>query len=150
MGATPGVATSSDGVEWRRGSEAVAGRQGDSAEVGRVLGPNADNWWWHDTCHCSVSDVQVRSRLLAAVPHIRFVPLLRFGHDCQTQATKCHRVALRTPAVERQHRCPACDSACGVLARQFRPGHADFLGAEGPSGTQQHRLTMITSVLCKR
>lgn len=54
-----GVATSSDGVNWRRGTDAVAGRQGDSQEVGLVLGPNADNWWWHDTCHLSVSDVQV-------------------------------------------------------------------------------------------
>ena len=57
--AAAGVATSSDGVNWRRGADAVAGRPGDSAEVGRVLGPNADNWWWHDTCHLSVSDVQV-------------------------------------------------------------------------------------------
>jgi len=61
------VATSSDGVDWRRGAEAVAGRQGDSEEVGRVLAPNADNWWWHDTCHCSVSDVQVCPLLLACL-----------------------------------------------------------------------------------
>lgn len=26
----------------------------------QVLGPNGD-WWWFDTCHCSVADVQILS-----------------------------------------------------------------------------------------
>lgn len=55
-----GVATSTDGVTWERGSAAVSGKAGDDTEVGLVLGPNPDSWWWHDTCHLSVSDVQVR------------------------------------------------------------------------------------------
>ena len=51
---------SSDGVNWSRGSGAVEGVRGEGrgADVGKVLSPNGD-WWWHDTCHLHVSDVQI-------------------------------------------------------------------------------------------
>lgn len=57
----PGVATSRDGLRWERGSGDIAGARGAAkdADVGRVLAPNAD-WWWHDTRHMAVSDVQAR------------------------------------------------------------------------------------------
>ena len=55
-----GVAISDDGLQWHRGSGEVDGSQGPAQlrDVGRVLAPNTD-WWWHDTRHVSVSDVQV-------------------------------------------------------------------------------------------
>ncbi|KAL4553297.1 hypothetical protein Ndes2526B_g03164 [Nannochloris sp. 'desiccata'] len=58
-----GVAVSSDGVNWSRGRGSVEGARGEgrSADVGRVLSPNEDSWWWHDTCHMHVSDVQIMS-----------------------------------------------------------------------------------------
>ena len=56
--ARAGLATSVDGVEWRRGGGAVAGRAG-AEEVGRVMGPNTEDWWTLDTAHLAVSDVQV-------------------------------------------------------------------------------------------
>jgi hypothetical protein len=58
-----GVAVSSDGVTWSRGRGDVEGARGErrSADVGRILSPNADSWWWHDTCHMHVSDVQIMS-----------------------------------------------------------------------------------------
>lgn len=55
-----GLATSEDGIQWQRGGGAVAGRAGRE-EVGRVLAPNNEDWWWLDTAHVSVSDVQVRA-----------------------------------------------------------------------------------------
>lgn len=51
-----------DGVEWRRGGGAVAGRAG-AEEVGRVMGPNTEDWWTLDTAHLAVSDVQVLPQL---------------------------------------------------------------------------------------
>ncbi len=59
----PGVAVSDDGISWRRGQGAVAGARGadKDADVGRVLEPNQDEWWWLDTRHLSVSDVQARN-----------------------------------------------------------------------------------------
>jgi hypothetical protein len=56
------VAVSSDGITWQRGGARVEGDRGPqrSQDVGRVLEPNAD-WWAHDTCHLSVSDVQILS-----------------------------------------------------------------------------------------
>ena len=64
----PGVAVSDDGIGWRRGQGSVAGARGadKDADVGRVLEPNQDEWWWLDTRHLSVSDVQARSRPCAA------------------------------------------------------------------------------------
>ena len=61
---TPGVATSRDGLRWARGAGDVMGARGAAkdADVGRVLAPNAD-WWWHDTRHMAVSDVQARPAL---------------------------------------------------------------------------------------
>lgn len=61
-GCSAGVATSQDGLRWARGAGDVAGARGaeKDADVGRVLAPNAD-WWWHDTRHLAVSDVQVGS-----------------------------------------------------------------------------------------
>lgn len=57
-----GIAVSSDGVTWSRGSGPIAGARGEarSRDVGRTLTPNED-WWWHDTCHIHVSDVQILS-----------------------------------------------------------------------------------------
>lgn len=57
-----GVAVSSDGVNWSRGRGEVEGARGEAraSDVGRVLAPNGD-WWWHDTCHVHVSDVQILS-----------------------------------------------------------------------------------------
>lgn len=57
-----GLAVSTDGVNWSRGRGAVEGARGAAraADVGRVLAPNED-WWWHDTCHMHVSDVQILS-----------------------------------------------------------------------------------------
>jgi hypothetical protein len=57
-----GVAISSDGVTWSRGSAAIVGARGEgcAADVGKVLSPNTD-WWWHDTCHLHISDVQILS-----------------------------------------------------------------------------------------
>lgn len=67
--ALPGVAVSSDGIDWLRGDGLVEGHRSaaeQSRDVGVVLGPNADNWWTLDTAHLSVSDVQVsRSSCLA-------------------------------------------------------------------------------------
>jgi len=57
-----GVAVSSDGVNWVRGTGANSGGRAQSerdADVGRLMEPNEDSWWWMDTCHLAVSDVQV-------------------------------------------------------------------------------------------
>jgi len=56
------MATSRDGLRWAHGAGDVAGARGaeKDADVGRVLAPNAD-WWWHDTRHLAVSDVQARA-----------------------------------------------------------------------------------------
>jgi hypothetical protein len=60
-----GIAMSSDGVEWVRGAgpvQSVRDAEGrPRSEVGCVLPPNADAWWWHDTCHLHASDVQLLS-----------------------------------------------------------------------------------------
>ncbi len=56
-----GLAVSSDGIAWQR-EEGKISRPGDSAPAlppGVALGPNEDNWWWHDTMALSVGDVQV-------------------------------------------------------------------------------------------
>ena len=57
-----GVAISDDGVTWSRGRGAIEGARGEgrAADVGKVLSPNKD-WWWHDTLHMHVSDVQILS-----------------------------------------------------------------------------------------
>lgn len=57
-----GVAVSSDGINWKRGEGRIQGARGvdRAADVGKVLEPNAD-WWWFDTCHMSVADVQILS-----------------------------------------------------------------------------------------
>lgn len=57
-----GVAVSTDGVHWRRGAGSVEGQRGAqrALDVGRVLEPNGD-WWWFDTCHMAVGDVQILS-----------------------------------------------------------------------------------------
>jgi len=61
-----GLATSTDGVEWERGSGQVAtlagggGVRADS-EVGASILPNADDWWTFDTCHVGAPDVQILS-----------------------------------------------------------------------------------------
>jgi hypothetical protein len=62
-----GLARSADGVTWTRGPGADVPWAADSAESSSsphpppVLGPNPDDWWWHDTAHVSVSDVQILS-----------------------------------------------------------------------------------------
>eukprot|EP00882_Tetradesmus_deserticola_P025671 GHRQ01028221.1.p1 GENE.GHRQ01028221.1~~GHRQ01028221.1.p1 ORF type:complete len:164 (+),score=56.56 GHRQ01028221.1:1087-1578(+) len=60
---SPGVAVSNDGINWLRGDASVEGLRGSAKDqdVGVVLRPNSDNWWTLDTCHLSVSDVQVLS-----------------------------------------------------------------------------------------
>ena len=61
-GAT-GVAISSDGVNWLRGEDQVLGLQGPTAasDVGQIMTPNSEDWWWFDTCAMQVSDVQIFS-----------------------------------------------------------------------------------------
>ncbi len=56
------MASSRDGIEWTRGHGEIEGARGAAKEgdVGRVLAPNAEDWWWLDTRHMTVSDVQVR------------------------------------------------------------------------------------------
>ena len=59
-----GLAISGDGIDWERGAgdvETTTGEQG-TAGLGRCLPPNGSDWWWLDTCHLTVSDVQVCSR----------------------------------------------------------------------------------------
>ena len=57
-----GVAVSSDGLTWSRGHGHISGARGEdrARDVGKVLEPNED-WWTHDTCHMTVSDVQLLS-----------------------------------------------------------------------------------------
>ena len=57
-----GVAVSSDGITWQRGSGVIEGARGPqrALDVGKVLAPNGD-WWWFDTCHLGVGDVQILS-----------------------------------------------------------------------------------------
>ncbi|KAK3281916.1 hypothetical protein CYMTET_10322 [Cymbomonas tetramitiformis] len=62
-----GVATSTDGVTWKRGSGAVETVRGSGetslgkgTDVGTVITTNED-WWTFDTCHLGVSDVQILS-----------------------------------------------------------------------------------------
>ncbi|KAK9799010.1 hypothetical protein WJX73_003754 [Symbiochloris irregularis] len=59
-----GMVVSGDGVQWTRGQADVEVTRGQEKEtdVGKVLGPNEDEWWGHDTRHLTVSDVQVFSR----------------------------------------------------------------------------------------
>ncbi|KAK9901696.1 hypothetical protein WJX75_008691 [Coccomyxa subellipsoidea] len=56
-----GVASSSNGIDWTRGHGGIEGARGAAKEgdVGRVLAPNEEDWWWLDTRHMTVSDVQV-------------------------------------------------------------------------------------------
>jgi hypothetical protein len=55
-----GVAVSGDGINWQRGYQRITGERGPAQgpDVGEVLWPNPD-WWWHDTCHLTLGDVQV-------------------------------------------------------------------------------------------
>ena len=63
-----GVATSGDGVLWRRWSPPNVDSSSPSplpplspeSSSAPILEPNGD-WWWHDTNHVSVSDVQIFS-----------------------------------------------------------------------------------------
>eukprot|EP00959_Pyramimonas_sp_CCMP1952_P178022 3720828-Pyramimonas_sp.AAC.1 len=59
-----GLATSTDGVNWRRGKGAVSLRGDRTAfaagtDVGTVLTPDTENWWVFDTCHVGIGDVQM-------------------------------------------------------------------------------------------
>lgn len=62
MGFLAGLASSQDGVRWQRDCNQPGEVQSSAppGEAGRVLGPNPD-WWWHDTRHVSVSDVQAKT-----------------------------------------------------------------------------------------
>ena len=53
-------------MNWLRGEADIIGQQGPAQvqDVGKCLGPNKD-WWWHDTRHVSVSDVQARLSMYA-------------------------------------------------------------------------------------
>eukprot|EP00884_Botryococcus_braunii_P011639 jgi/Botrbrau1/20476/Bobra.145_2s0036.1 len=57
-----GIAVSSDGINWQRGYRRITGERGPARgpDVGEVLWPNPD-WWWHDTCHLTLGDVQIFS-----------------------------------------------------------------------------------------
>ena len=46
-----GVAVSGDGICWQRGHGSTEGARGQAkeADVGRVLEPNQEDWWWLDT-----------------------------------------------------------------------------------------------------
>ncbi len=57
---TPGIAVSSNGVDWTRGTGTVAGDRDDdrNMDVGQVLGCS-EEWWTFDTRAVGVSDVQV-------------------------------------------------------------------------------------------
>jgi hypothetical protein len=59
-----GVASSSNGIDWTRGHGGIEGARGAAKEgdVGRVLAPNEEDWWWLDTRHMTVSDVQVKHK----------------------------------------------------------------------------------------
>ena len=61
-----GVAISSNGLDWQRGHGSIEGARGEAkaADVGRVLEPNEEDWWWLDTRHMAVSDVQVSTSLV--------------------------------------------------------------------------------------
>jgi hypothetical protein len=51
---------SSDGINWKRSSEAVEGsRKAD--DVGACMGPNPDDWWTLDTHSVALGDVQIFS-----------------------------------------------------------------------------------------
>lgn len=54
---------SSNGLDWQRGHGGIKGARGEAKaqDVGRVLEPNEEDWWWLDTRHMAVSDVQVSS-----------------------------------------------------------------------------------------
>lgn len=61
-----GVATSSDGIAWNRGSgDAVMyrsdGSSNASVDVGRVLGANAEDWWTFDVAGACAGDVRLIS-----------------------------------------------------------------------------------------
>ena len=66
-------------------------------DVGRVLAPNAD-WWWHDTRHMAVSDVQARSHA-RPVPHLPAAVRLR--HRAQPGSCAPRGCSL----IVRQHFC---------------------------------------------
>jgi hypothetical protein len=51
-----GIATSDDGRQWTR----LAGPR----DRGAILEPNADDWWWFDTAHISLTDVDITSNAL--------------------------------------------------------------------------------------
>lgn len=89
---------SKDGVTWVRGAGGVAGARGEarSADVGRVLEPNKDSWWWHDTCHMHVADVQVGLGLWAGRLWLGFktetgrMANSRLGMGCAGQGREEH------------------------------------------------------------
>ena len=60
-GQCAGLAVSRDGITWQRdlGQSGKAGESAPALPPGVALGPNQDNWWWHDTKALSVGDVQV-------------------------------------------------------------------------------------------
>jgi len=61
-----GIATSTDGINWKRGTGPVQVRGdrravSEGTEVGVVLMPNEEEVWTFDTCHVAAGDVQVLS-----------------------------------------------------------------------------------------
>lgn len=76
-----GLAVSSNGVDWARGSGDVEGSSSPerAQEVGRVLKPNPD-WWCFDTAHVTVSDVQVQMTFCWSVQRGHLSPTCCSSH----------------------------------------------------------------------
>ena len=98
-----GVAVSSNGLDWQRGHGSIEGARGEAKaqDVGRVLEPNGEDWWWLDTRHMAVSDVQVGCRII-------FVGCLP---DPACQAAYQSRLLTGLP----KHAAPSKVAACAML-----------------------------------
>ena len=72
-------------MHWERGHGDIEGARGAAKDkdVGRVLAPNEEDWWWLDTRHVTVSDVQVSVHCISHV-----TSCMHFLHG-----SVCHRLA---------------------------------------------------------
>ena len=103
-----GIAVSSNGIDWVRGTAAVAGDRDDDRDldVGEVLGCNPD-WWTFDTRCVGVSDVQVRQENAVTVgdTDLHYSITVNHHHCPPPLSTTVHHRCppLSTTAV---HHCP--------------------------------------------